>query len=81
MLNNGSPLLQEEGNPKRAKDSSTSREYEFQSSFFKVSESPMGRFWEVHLEKAFQLDNDLKVDGAEGCKGVQIRIQGYVGGG
>ena len=38
-----SPMLQEEGNPKRVKDSSVSRVYESQSAFFKVSESPIWR--------------------------------------
>ena len=37
--------------------------------FFKVNESPMVRFWEVHLERAFQLDNDWKMVGSEDRKG------------
>ena len=40
-----------------------------------------GMIWEVHLERASQLDNDWKVVGAEGRKGEPLRIQGYVGGG
>ena len=39
----------------------------------------MGRFWEVHLERASQLNNDWKVVGAEGRKGALLRIHGYVG--
>ena len=41
----------------------------------------MERLWEVHLERASQLDNDWKVVGAEGRTGAPLRIQSYVGGG
>ena len=46
-----------------------------------TSQSPMGKFWQVHLERAYQLESDCKVVGAEGRKGALLRIQGCVGGG
>ena len=63
----GSPVLQEEGNPKRANDSSTSRVYKSHSVFLRL----MKVRWEVHLERASQLDYDWKVIGAEGRKGAR----------
>ena len=50
-------------------------------SFFQVDESSVGGFWEVHMERASQLDNDWKVVGTEGHEGSPLRIQGYVGSG
>ena len=47
-----SPLLQQEGNPKRVKDSSIS------ARLFEAGESVVGRFWEVDLKIASQFNKD-----------------------
>ena len=55
LRNMGSPVMQEESNHNRVKDSSASR---VSVRFLKVSESAMGKFCEVYLEIRSQLDND-----------------------
>ena len=72
-------MLQEEGDPKKSERFLRFTCIPIPVRFLKVSECPMGRFWEVYLEKASQLDNDWKVAGAEGRKGTSLRIQAYVG--
>ena len=57
--------------PKRARDFSAARA---PVHFFKISENLMGRFWEVNLERASQLDNDWKVVGADDRKGALVDI-------
>ena len=75
-------MLQEEGDPKKSERFLRFTCIPIPVRFLKVSECPMGRFWEVYLEKASQLDNDWRVVGAvagyTGCSKIKLTIlNGY----